>query len=98
MSDLIEREAVKEALRNRIGESIDECINSIPSANNWIPVSERLPETSGRYLAYIINEYDERYQYIMTAEYDMRWFVDSDTASDNVVAWLPLPKPYKATQ
>ena len=70
----------------------------------WIPVSERLPEESGRYLTYIVNEYDKKLQYIMTADYISRptpieglspWNVDDECASDNVVAWQPLPEPYK---
>ena len=85
-------------------------INDLPTVSfpnrekgEWIPVSERLPEESGRYLAYIVNEYDEKLQYIMTADYIARptpieglspWYVDDECASDNVVAWQPLPEPY----
>ena len=65
----------------------------------WIPVSERLPENSGRYLAYIVNKHDDKLQYIMTCDYSVdgywNWFPDDECASDNVVAWMPLPQPYK---
>lgn len=64
----------------------------------WIPVSERLPEESGRYLAYIINEYDNSLRYAMTADFYSKlkeWAVDDESASDNVVAWMDLPSPYK---
>ena len=67
--------------------------------NEWIPVSERLPEDSGRYLAYIINKHDNRLQYIMTCDYLVdsywNWFPDDECASDNVIAWMPLPEPYR---
>lgn len=68
----------------------------------WTPASNP-PKESGRYLAYIVNEYDEELQYIMTADYIARprpieglspWDVDDECASDNVVAWMPLPEPY----
>lgn len=66
----------------------------------WIPVSERLPENDGRYLTYIINKHDDKLQYIMTCDYSVdgygEWFPDAESASDNVVAWMPLPKSYKA--
>ena len=68
----------------------------------WIPVSERLPETSGRYLAYIVNKHDDKLKYIMTCEYVVDrhryWFPDDECASDNVIAWMPLPEPYKSQE
>lgn len=61
----------------------------------WIPVNERLPEKPGRYLAYIVNEYDDKLQYIMTCEYYRNWYPDDECASRNVIAWMSLPEPYK---
>lgn len=69
----------------------------------WVPVSERLPEKDGRYLGYIVNKHDTRIQYIMTVDFDLYdplynnyHFTPSDEcASDNVVAWMPLPEPYE---
>lgn len=65
----------------------------------WTPVSERLPKTPGRYLTYIVNKHDTNYRYIMTCEYiesDLwRWFPDDECASDNVIAWMPLPELYR---
>ena len=61
----------------------------------WIPVSERLPEKTGRYLTYIINKYDNKLQYIMTCDYTNKyWTPDDECASDNVVAWMELPERY----
>ena len=89
-------------------ELLRECYEQLPpvtpaeKVERWIPVSERLPEESGRYLAYIINKHDNKLQYIMTAYFfsdsifSNPWAVDDESASDNVVAWMPLPEPYKA--
>lgn len=54
----------------------------------WIPVSERLPEDD--YGTYLICTDDG---YIATIQYDrsIGWLLDS-----NIVAWMPLPEPYKA--
>lgn len=87
-------------------ERYKEEITTLEAKNKgeWIPASNP-PKESGRYLAYIVNEYDEKLQYQMTADYIARprpieglspWAVDDECASDNVVAWMPLPGPYKA--
>ena len=65
----------------------------------WIPVSERLPEDSGEYLVSIIDEYDGNYEAV-----GVTWLKDYDTKEskwrvlgidETVIAWMPLPEPYK---
>jgi len=65
--------------------------------NGWIPVSERLPE-EGRYLVTTV------YGEVKESEFDLRkwWQIDNSTISleweeepIKVVAWRPLPDPYK---
>lgn len=108
--DCVSRQAVLEriddwwGITSTSGEpTLCDCIQELPPVTptqKWISVSERLPEKNGKYLAYIINKKDTNLQYIMTCEYyegDLwNWFPDDDCASDNVVAWMPLPEPYKA--
>lgn len=64
----------------------------------WIPCSERLPEKSGYYLATIINAFDEKEVCVIwfahKADYDV-WGWRQITNSDIVIAWMPLPTPYK---
>ena len=98
----IEREimVLDSIARNEMAiKALEQEPSSSENPNRWIPVSERLPEKNGKYLAYIINKKDTNLQYIMTCEYyegDLwNWFPDDDCASDNVVAWMPLPEPYK---
>ena len=55
----------------------------------WIPVSERLPKEYAQYLACFKN--GECYVY---------WLEDSDWSRsiielEEIVAWMPLPEPYK---
>ena len=75
----------------------------------WIPCSERLPEKNGRYLAtrglkacnsiwnrvYIIN-----YSDLMGLKAEKIWWDGNVGKSDfqridDVVAWMPLPEPWK---
>ena len=89
-------------------------VESMPSAQQWIPCSERLPERNGAYLvwmqwpcdeeptAFIINydadcemfgEWLERYDPITLG------YLNSDFEEiKGVIAWMPLPKPYKEEQ
>ena len=76
----------------------------------WIPVSERLPEANGRYLVtrglnacgamwnrvYIIN-----YSDLMGLKSERIWWDGNVGKSDferidDVIAWQPLPEPYRA--
>ena len=58
----------------------------------WIPVSERLPEIHNYLQEYIVTI---KGNFIRTA-----FFTECNGKSwwsiDNVIAWMPLPKPYKA--
>lgn len=75
----------------------------------WIPCSERLPEKNGRYLVtrglnacgamwnrvYLIN-----YSDLMGLKSERIWWNGNVGKSDferinDVIAWMPLPKPYK---
>ena len=61
----------------------------------WIPVSDGLPEKEGRYLTTIFNVVT----YIMVCDYhpySRCWCPDDECASDNVIAWMPLPESYGA--
>ena len=82
-------------------------LRALPSAQQWIPVSERLPEKSGRYLVtrglnaagnlwnrvYIINYSD------LMGLIKEKIFWDGNVGKsdfqeiDDVVAWMPLPEP-----
>lgn len=61
----------------------------------WIPCSDRPPEESGDYLCY--EEYEPNKFDIFIEEIDCdgifkQWNI---TNSERIIAWQPLPKPYK---
>ena len=83
---------------------------SVKPEQRWIPCSERLPEKSGRYLVtrkfntfsslwarvYILN-----YSDLMGLKKEKIWWSGNVGKSDfetydDVLAWMPLPKPYNA--
>ena len=68
----------------------------------WIPVSERLPKERQAVLCWAEST-AERLDTEFIGKYDNGvWFLQSDANhlsyphQYNVVAWLPLPEPYKA--
>ena len=88
-------QAVEQAYVDKMVELAVEELKT-PKAE-WIPVSERLPETDGIFLTYIENPYDNQLSYIMICDYIHQiWCPVDETASSNVIAWMPLPEPYKA--
>ena len=63
-------------------------IDKIPSAQQWIPCSERLPDQNGKYLVV------GRQKAINILKFDGgRWY-----GKWGVVAWMPLPEPYKGEE
>lgn len=63
----------------------------------WIPCSERLPEEDTYVLA------TTAWGEITMAEKlsDIAWFIyegNANATSDDIVAWMPLPEPYKGEQ
>ena len=77
----------------------------------WIPVSERLPEEYGEYLiSWICDQQKKPLIAISECEvtntwndrlgvFDVNWLYDeymSAYTNIKVIAWMPLPEPYKA--
>lgn len=60
--------------------------------DGWIPVEERLPEES---LNSVIgwDEYRERCCFVQY--YGGRWILGADREPVNIIAWRPLPEPYR---
>ena len=68
-------------------EEQDEVRKALENIPHWIPVTERLPEYGLGVLTY---NRDEEFEinHIIDDE-DGEWFYDG------VIAWMPLPEPYK---
>lgn len=73
--------------------------------NGWIPASERLPEEDGRYLVTFKSGikicmvgYDSCRRTVLGYPIGHGWYSLGKAqyyAEDSIIAWMPLPKPYK---
>ena len=86
-------------------------LRQLPSAQRWIPCSERLPKRNGEYLVWMQRPFDEEptvsiINYDADCEMFGDWreyyhpitlgYLDSDFDEiKGVIAWMPLPEPYK---
>ena len=89
---------------DELSEALDMAIKALEQTR-WIPVSERLPESSG---VYIVSRWfsDGCESKILTtvSYYDgtNTWHNDiginhsREYVNKKIVAWMPLPEPYKA--
>lgn len=98
----------------KVTDEVVKELKQLPSIQpeRWIPVSERLPETNGRYIVtrglkacnaiwnrvYIIN-----YSDLMGLKAEKIWWDGNVGKSDfqkieDVIAWCELPEPYKEEQ
>lgn len=70
---------------------------------NWIPCSDRLPSLYGEYLATVDGETIE-VSYVPETKGLIKGWSTCDTygykrlSDDEVIAWQPLPKPYKGSE
>lgn len=100
--DAISREEVMDVLSDSINDDKDYhravvLLNNLPSVTpkektRWIPVSERLPEVDGEYLA-TIYDMDEGYKYMDIAELENDIWNYKNYIK--VLAWMPLPAPFE---
>lgn len=99
-NDYISRKSVEELISNnndkygysdRFHEFTEECMKLPPvqPKQDWISVSERLPEDKQEIL---VTRKSEKIECIM---WNTWWHEQTRYPSDKVIAWMPLPKPYK---
>lgn len=72
-------------------------VEDAPTIVGWIPCSERLPEASGKYLVTIkwSDDSGEEHTNINTSWYKEPYDAGWEWSNIDVVAWMPLPEPYK---
>lgn len=73
---------------------VRECLQDAPTVilkPHWIPVTERLPETTGEYLV----TKREMYTHRLIVDIAVYFVNDGWHKADPVIAWMPLPEPMR---
>lgn len=73
-------------------DAIIELVNSQPQVGEWIPVSERLPETDDLML---VSCRTKKGVNSVNRAYCSNGAWHGSGSMSGVVAWMPLPEPYK---
>lgn len=82
-------------------EAFSECADMVDDAPtiepepHWILCRERLPEYSGRYLVSVLDGIDRRTTVAPYHPQRRTWTLTGRMAYWKVIAWMPLPEPYK---
>ncbi len=78
-----------------IEEAYDMAIEALEQEPRWISVKEKLPEESHAVLVYCP---ERKNIYCACYEEKQWWIVGScwDRVTSEILAWMPLPKAYKA--
>ena len=101
--DLISRQAAIDVLSQYPFEKVVNCISileELPSAQpeqRWTPVSEGLPKENKTVIASTLYGVFPEAKY--TKEYGWEWAYEAGAdyweEIEGVIAWMPLPEPYK---
>jgi len=107
-SDLISRHEAIEVINHelRCGAVTDQCgletahdlIEKLPPAQpeqRWIPCCERLPEESGYYIVTAHDGVGHRTTFVKYQKKAKSWDLTGARSYWRVIAWMPLPEPYK---
>ena len=92
MSDLIDREAVREFIKSYrhstdVAFDMEKRLDEIPAASPWHRVEDELPEKEGDYLVWTMLYGGHAYTDYYTPKYGWDEY--------KVIAWMPLPEPPK---
>lgn len=93
----LKKNSVFDKITNSEGKNIYEIIECLPKVDQWISVEERLPKSYEKVLVTIIcnkNIYCDNVAYI-DVDGKWRWSLDCNEAKVDIIAWQPLPAPYK---
>ena len=83
----------REGRADEIPNIEERCSEFKEDVQKWIPVTEKLPEESGRYLCTLKSVLFRNSTYQMVLVYCKGGFHDGCICMENITHWMPLPEP-----
>ena len=80
-----------------IQEALEIAIEALKQ-NRWIPCSEKLPEEGDHYICTCKDGYRTMVTYVKWQNKLKRWDLTGARSYWKVIAWMPLPEPYKESE
>ena len=101
MDDLISRQAAIDAawfLHPDDRDALRDTLKELPSAQRWVPCSERLPEGGRVVLVTEKGGFIRHCEYANYCDFQEFQTVEEGLTVHDVIAWMPLPEPYKGDE
>lgn len=89
-----------QSIRLKLKEVIEELKNYQSKENKWIPVSERLPDKNDNYLV-TVEMKNIDYKFVAKWHFnkcEKPFWTEAEPTREKVIAWMPLPEPYKENE
>lgn len=96
------KQRLEESVSTELGNDIKAFETAIEALGEtrWIPVSERLPESSGNYIVTVFDPVKKE-TFVTDAYYRCKegdWGGEYFEEISGVIAWMPFPEPYKESE
>lgn len=95
---ILKKNSIFKTVTNAEGKNIYEIIEDMQKVNEWIQVEERLPKQREPVIVTYISVFNELICddcAMINENGNWIWCFDESLVELQIIAWTPLPKPYK---
>ena len=90
------KQNIDETLVDVAENRLENWFNELQPVQRWVPCSERLPEEGEVVLTQA--KFKDDVKMAVSSRIDYNYWTTWGTRDINIIAWMPLPEPYKGEQ